>query len=416
MQEWCVAAFERLEIDGFIIGGALLPTPIEDADPFEGQGAHGRLVRLAFLALLLIIDLCPEGMPGGFRRPLDKRLSQELWTLEAPVDPGLLAAAFRHRRHARIFLEFVGGGKAFPLFAEGDEEAGSKHGPRPWQGVKQREVGMVLRAVCDDFVEVGNGLQGDPELGDEGMHEEDIGGDDAVIGRQRSGALDGLDTGGNQVGRAHVVGTEEAFQSGTACELCGFEGRPAAEEVAKDRRIFLREPLQNLWKVVFEGTGQAVRAPDFVTDQAPAVFDELREGTHGGALGAEWGELVPVFQEEFDLEFRIGGVVFGTAGGKRFAVLGHGERVDRKEHEEIIVAQRGHDGPFIEFQAHRDGLSVEARTEGLDPGVNRFRTMFKAQKLPLCGASGLEANIMFRISPVEANKGRKCFGYVLLHV
>jgi hypothetical protein len=174
--------------------------------------------------------------------------------------------------------------------------------------------------------------------------------------------------------------------------------------------------LQNLWKVVFEGTGQAVRAPDFVTDQAPAVFDELREGTHGGALGAEWGELVPVFQEEFDLEFRIGGVVFGTAGGKRFAVLGHGERIDGKEHEEIIVAQRGHDGPFIEFQAHRDGLSVEARAEGLDPGVNRFRTMFKAQKLPLCGASGLEANIMFRISPVEANKGRKCFGYVLLHV
>src|SRR5437870_9539607 len=175
VQEWRVAAFERSEIDGFIIWGALLPTPREDADPCEGQGAHGRLVRLAFLALLLIIDLCPEGMPGGFRRPLDKRLSQELWTLEAPVDPGLLAAAFRHRRNARIFLEFVGGGKAFPLFAEGDEEAGSKHGPRPWQGGKQREVGMVLSAVCDDFVEVGNGLQGDPELGDEGMHEEDIG-------------------------------------------------------------------------------------------------------------------------------------------------------------------------------------------------------------------------------------------------
>ena len=35
-------------------------------------------------------------------------------------------------------------------------------------------------------VEVGNGLQGDPELGDEGVHEEDIGGDDAVIGGQRS--------------------------------------------------------------------------------------------------------------------------------------------------------------------------------------------------------------------------------------
>jgi hypothetical protein len=175
MQEWRVAAFERLEIDGFILWGALLPTPLEDADPFEGQGSHGRLVCLAFSALRLLIDLCPEGMPGGFRSPLDKRLSQELWTLEAPVDPGLLAAAFRDRRDARIFLECVGGGQAFPWFAEGDEEAGSTNGPSTWHGVKHREVGMVLRALCDGIVEVGNGLQGDPELGDEGVPEEDMG-------------------------------------------------------------------------------------------------------------------------------------------------------------------------------------------------------------------------------------------------
>ncbi len=63
VQEWCAAAFERLEIDGFIVWRALLPTPREDADPFEGQGAHGGLVCLALVALLLVIDLCPEGMP-----------------------------------------------------------------------------------------------------------------------------------------------------------------------------------------------------------------------------------------------------------------------------------------------------------------------------------------------------------------
>ena len=49
---------------------------------------------------------------------------------------------------------------------------------------------MVLGALRDGFVEVGNGLQGDPELGDEGLHKEDSGGDDAVIGGQRSGALE----------------------------------------------------------------------------------------------------------------------------------------------------------------------------------------------------------------------------------
>ena len=42
--------------------------------------------------------------------------------------------------------------------------------------------------------------------------------------------------------------------------------------------------------------------------------------------------------------------------------------------------------------------------------------MIKVQKLTWCGARGLEANIVFRISPVEADKGRKCFGYLWLHV
>ena len=146
------------------------------------------------------------------------------------------------------------------------------------------------------------------------------------------------------------------------------------------------------------------------------MLDEWRQGAHGGALGAEWCELVAVCEEDFDLECGIGGVIFGPARGKRFAVLGDGERIDRKEHEEIIVAQRRHDGPFREFQAHRDGLSMESCAEGLDPGVNLFRTMIEAQKLPWCGASGLEADIVLRIRPVEANKGRKYFGYLLLHM
>src|SRR4029450_4187529 len=111
-----------------------------------------------------------------------------------------------------------------------------------------------------------------------------------------------------------------------------------------------------------------------------------------------------MFQEDVDQEFGIGGVIFGPARGKGFAVLGDGERVDGKEYEAIIVAQCGYDRSFLEFQAHSDGLAVEACPEGLDPGVNRFRTMGKAQKLTWCGARDLEANSVFRISPVEAHK------------
>src|SRR5215831_13538634 len=120
---------ERLEIGGLIVRGAILPTAIENADPFEGQGAHGCLVCFALVALLLVIDLGPEGMPDRFRRPLYKRLSQECRTLQPPVDPGFLATAFRDRRNPRIFLEFCGRGIAFALFAKSHEETRGKDRP-----------------------------------------------------------------------------------------------------------------------------------------------------------------------------------------------------------------------------------------------------------------------------------------------
>ena len=155
-------------------------------DPFEGQGAHGHLVRLALVALLLVVALGPEGMPDRFRGRFHEFLSEERRTLQAPVDPGFLATAFRDRRDARVFLEFRGRGVAFSLFAKGHEEARGKDSTGTWQGVKQEEVGMILGVLRDGFVEVGNSLHSDTELGDEGLHQEDIGGDDAVIGGQRS--------------------------------------------------------------------------------------------------------------------------------------------------------------------------------------------------------------------------------------
>ena len=44
---------------------------------------------------------------------------------------------------------------------------------------------MVLGALRDSVVEVGNRLYGDTELGDEGLHQEHMGGDDTVIGGER---------------------------------------------------------------------------------------------------------------------------------------------------------------------------------------------------------------------------------------
>jgi hypothetical protein len=86
--------------------------------------------------LLLVVGAGPEGMPRGFRRPFDERLAQELGALKTPVNPGLVASAFRHRRNASILLQLISRGVAVALFAKGDEETWGKDGSSAWEGVK----------------------------------------------------------------------------------------------------------------------------------------------------------------------------------------------------------------------------------------------------------------------------------------
>ena len=186
-----------------------------------------------------------------------------------------------------------------------------------------------------------------------------------------------------------MVGPEEALQRGTPRELRRFERRPVTEEVAQGPRLFLLKPLQDVGQGVFEGTRQAVGAMHGVADQAPAVVNELRSGAHCRALGGERRELVAVCEQQCDLELGIGGVLFGMARGKRFAGLRQGERIDGKEPEEILGAQRGHDGPLLAFQAPSDGWSVAARAQGLDPRIDCLGAVCEHETLPSLSASSL---------------------------
>jgi hypothetical protein len=111
----------------------MLPASKEDTNPCERKGPDGSLMRFPLLALLLVVQPCPERMAYGFGGPFDERLSQAGGTLPAPMDPRFVPAAFRDWRDTRVLLECLRGGVAFPLFPEGDEEAGGKDGASAWQ-------------------------------------------------------------------------------------------------------------------------------------------------------------------------------------------------------------------------------------------------------------------------------------------
>ena len=183
---------ERLEVDRLIVRGAVLPTPIEDADPFACQGPYGRWMGFALGALRLVVELRPEGMPARCRRPLHKRLAEALGTLEAPGHPRLFPAAFGDWGNTRIFWQFGSARIAGTLFAKGNEQAGGEDRPRAWEGLEEGEVGMALGTLRDGGVAVGNGLPGDAELGNQRLDQQGIRGDDPCIGGQRRGSLDGM--------------------------------------------------------------------------------------------------------------------------------------------------------------------------------------------------------------------------------
>ena len=127
------------------------------------------------------------------------------------MDPGCIAAAFRHWGEAGILWECIGGGGALPLFAEGDEAARGKDRPGAWQGSKQGEGGMALGALCTGVVAGGERVQEAPELSDAGLAQERLRGDTPLIRRPGEGVRDGLDAGSDDVGGTHVMGAEEAL-------------------------------------------------------------------------------------------------------------------------------------------------------------------------------------------------------------
>jgi len=111
----------------------------------------------------------------------------------------------------------------------------------------------------------------------------------------------------------------------------------------------------------------------------------------------------------------LGGGIVGMARGKRVAVLRQGARREGKAHAAIRGAQRGHDRPVLECQAHRAGLAVAARAPGLAPRSDRLGAVGEHEPLPSLRASSLAAHLVFGSRPGEAHQGRPGFEGVLLH-
>src|SRR5438445_3762535 len=77
LQQWRSTFSQALQIDDFVVGRARLPTLPDDPDPFEGQGAHGGVVRFAFGALHGVVGAGPERMLDA--RRIRQTIGERTW-------------------------------------------------------------------------------------------------------------------------------------------------------------------------------------------------------------------------------------------------------------------------------------------------------------------------------------------------
>src|SRR5262249_17752645 len=87
------------------------------------------------------------------------------------------------------------------------------------------------------------------------------------------------------------------------------------------------------------------------------LFGEAEQGAHARALRLQRGKSLWVPHEKIQGKFGIGGIVLGATGFEGLTVLGQGRRVDRKEHQEVVLLQCIDNWALGQFNSNRDGTA-----------------------------------------------------------
>jgi hypothetical protein len=123
-----------------------------------------------------------------------------------------------------------------------------------------------------------------------------MGDEDPLVSRQGPGPFDGLKPLGDALLTPQVMLTKALLHRATPGELGRFKRRPLSQKVAKQPRLLLGEPLENLRKIMLQNIGQSMRDPHAVRHHATTMFNQLASGAHLGTLGRQRFELIPVSQ------------------------------------------------------------------------------------------------------------------------
>ena len=213
LDDGAISATQRGLVDLLVVGGAVLPAAPDDALPFEGQGAHGRVMGRTLCPLLQVVSCGPATPEDALLGVFVEALLVEFGAEIAAMNVTRASAALGDRRHAGVALHVARLRITLPLRTHGAQQARSEGGSGSRQAGEDGVILMLGVGLGDLFVEVGEGLLQELELAGDELDAQDEAVDD--------GALVGHGHGFVQEGQALF---QESLAAGTVEIIEGFKG------------------------------------------------------------------------------------------------------------------------------------------------------------------------------------------------
>jgi len=180
--------------------------------------------------------------------------------------------------------------------------------------------------------------------------------------------------------------------------------RPALQKRRGHRGTeIVARPLEGVRKVVFEGRAQLQRERRAELDRRAPFLDQIREQSRRGGLGTPGLQLRVMLHEQGQQEARIRRIVLGAARGEGFAEAPQTARIDRIEHDERRLEQRGDQRTAGGLERDRHRAAAEPGGQLGPPrrqGIGRVR---EPMRFDCITPSDLQRDVVVVIGPVDSH-------------
>ena len=297
-----------------VVGLALAPHGVDEADPLVGQRPHGHGVTLALPPLALVVGQRPRLFLGALPGELLQGVAQRLVTGVAPMRFSEVAALKGHRRGASQGLDAGRAGVAPPLIAPFRQQSRRQPLSGPREAREGPAIGMQPKKARDLVIIGGDLGEEHAQLGGQRQHQARLGARHHGVGPQLRLVqalpdLRGFGRGGRMPRRLEHGG--DLLDRGILRLLGRGKG---LQEGQRGRLLQFAEQLQRHRIVGLETGRELVDQAGLALDQGVLVARERLEFGDQGAIRGQAAQVSHIAASRARQQVGVDGVGLGPRG------------------------------------------------------------------------------------------------------